>query len=355
MDDSTATRTRHLLPFWTATAVALGAGVLTAIQSRINGQLAAQAGDSTVAAAVSFGSGLVILLVVLLVWRPGRAGFGGVRRALVARDLRWWMLLGGLAGAWFVSTQTLSAAAVGVAVFTVAIVAGQTVGGLGFDVLGVGPGGRRPVTATRLVGALLALAAIGWAMSVQVAHAIDLWLVVLPFTAGLGVAWQQAVNGRVKAAAGSALTSTVVNFAVGTTALVVVLVVHAAFVGLPSAMPTEPWLYLGGALGCVFIAAQAMVVRTIGVLVLALAGVAGQLAAALVLDLVLPTSSGAVEFATVGGAVLAFVAVVVASAPARRGSQPPTRAQASARASESGTEHPLPAAGPAAVVDDAAR
>ncbi|WP_395245963.1 DMT family transporter [Agromyces sp. MMS24-K17] len=309
---------RRGIPVWAAVAVAVGAGMLTAVQSRINGQLAARTGDSTVAAAVSFGSGLLILLVVLLAWRPGRVGFAGVRQALRARELRWWMLLGGLAGAWFVTTQTLSAAAVGVAVFTVAIVAGQTVGGLAFDVLGVGPGGRRPVTGSRVVGALLALAAIGWAMSVQVAHEIDLWLVVLPFTAGLGVAWQQAVNGRVKSAAGSALTSTVVNFAVGTAALLVVLLVHAGIAGLPDSMPTEPWLYVGGALGCVFIAAQAAVVRTIGVLVLALAGVAGQLAAALVLDLVLPTSAAAVEFATVGGALLAFVAVVVATLPARR-------------------------------------
>ncbi|WP_394552834.1 DMT family transporter [Agromyces sp. MMS24-JH15] len=338
------------IPVWAAVAIAVGAGVLTAIQSRINGQLAARAGDSTVAAAVSFGSGLVILLVVLAVWRPGRVGFAEVRRALARGDLRWWMLLGGLAGAWFVTTQTLTAAVVGVAVFTVAIVAGQTLGGLAFDVLGVGPGGRRPVTATRVVGALLALAAIGWAMSVQVAHAIDLWLVVLPFSAGLVVAWQQAVNGRVKAAAGSALTSTVVNFAVGTAALVAVLVVHAAVVGLPASMPAEPWLYVGGALGCLFIAAQAFVVRTIGVLVLALAGVAGQLAAALVLDLVLPTGSGAVEFATVGGALLAFAAVAVASMPPR-GRRPRS---ARRRTEPAGTGHPSRPGEPAAV-DDAAR
>jgi transporter family-2 protein len=223
------------------------------------------------------------------------------------------MLFGGLAGAYFVTTQGLSAGVLGVAVFTVAIVAGQTVGGLVFDVIGLGPGGRRRVTLPRLIGALLALIAIGWAVSSQLAHDVPLLLMLLPFAAGVGAAWQQAINGRVRAAADSALTSTLLNFLVGTTALVIVMLVHAAGAGFPAALPTEPWLYLGGLLGCLFIAGQAIVVRVIGVLVLALAGVAGQLTAALALDLLVPTHGRVVDVATIGGTVLALVAVGVAS------------------------------------------
>ena len=213
--------------------------------------------------------------------------------ALRERRLAWWMVLGGLAGAWFVITQGLSAGVVGVALFTVAIVAGQTLGGIVFDLVGLGPGGRRPLTPTRVIGAVLALAAIGWAVSAQVAHDVPILLMVLPFVAGLGAAWQQAVNGRVRSAAESALTATVLNFAVGSTALVVVMLVHAASAGWPSAMPTEWWLYAGGAIGCIFIAGQAVLVRVVGVLVLALCGVAGQLTAALSLDLLLPTADAA--------------------------------------------------------------
>jgi transporter family-2 protein len=138
-------------------------------------------------------------------------------------------------------------------------------------------------------------------------------LMLLPFTAGLGAAWQQAVNGRVRSAAESALTATVGNFAVGTAALVVVMLVHAASVGWPESMPTEPWLYAGGAIGCVFIAGQAVLVRIVGVLVLALCGVAGQLAAALSLDLFAPAAGRPVDPATIGGTLLALVAVVIAS------------------------------------------
>ena len=139
-------------------AVVFGAGV--ALQSRVNGQLAAAIDDPYTAALISFGSGLVILLVALAFWRPGREGVGRVRDGLRAGRIAWWMVLGGLAGAWFVTTQGLSAGVLGVALFTVAIVAGQTIGGIVFDLIGLGPGGRRPLTIMRVLGALLALAAI---------------------------------------------------------------------------------------------------------------------------------------------------------------------------------------------------
>ncbi|MGW9631603.1 DMT family transporter [Agromyces sp. NPDC055520] len=301
------------LPMWVALALALLFGAGTALQSRINGQLAVALDDPFTAAAISFGSGLVILLVVLPLWKPGRIGLARVAEALRRRELVWWMVLGGLAGAWFVTTQGLSVGVIGVALFTIAIVAGQTVGGVVFDLIGLGPGGRRPPSLTRVIGALLALAAIGWAVSAQIAGDAPLLLMVLPFIAGLGSAWQQAVNGRVKGVASSALTATVINFVVGTTALVVVMFVHAASSGWPEAMPTELWLYTGGALGCIFIAGQAMLVRRLGVLVLALCGVAGQLVAALALDLLLPTAGRPIGIATIGGTALALVAVGVAS------------------------------------------
>lgn len=301
------------MPAWIAIAMAVVGGALTAVQSRVNGQLSAAIGDPYTAAAISFGSGLAILLVALVFWKPGRAGFGNVARELRAGRISWWMLFGGVAGAWFVATQGLSAGVIGVALFTVSIVAGQTVGGVVFDLVGLGPAGRRPLTAPRVFGALLALAAVIWTLSSEIGGAVPVLLVILPFTAGFGSAWQQAVNGRIRVAASSALTSTLVNFIVGTTVLVVVMIVHSSLVGWPTALPGEAWLYAGGLIGCLFIAVQAIVVRVIGVLVLALAGVAGQLTAALALDLLVPVGDQTVELATIGGAALALVAVVIAS------------------------------------------
>ena len=66
------------MPMWLAIVFALVCGALTALQSRINGQLAHAIDDPYTAAAISFGSGLAILLVVLAAWRPGRRGLGRV-------------------------------------------------------------------------------------------------------------------------------------------------------------------------------------------------------------------------------------------------------------------------------------
>lgn len=316
------------LPMWAAVALTVVSGALVAVQSRINGQLARRLDDFAVAALISFGSGLLILLVLVAAWPAGRGGLARLGAALRQGRLAWWMLLGGIAGAAFVATQGIAVGVLGVALFTVAIVAGQTLGGVVFDVVGIGPGGRRPLTLARAAGALLALAAIGWAVSAQVIAAVPLQLMLLPFAAGFAVSWQQAMNGRVRTASSSALAATLVNFAVGTAVLVMVTLVHAASVGWPAAVPGEPWLYAGGAVGCLFIAMQAALVRRVGVLVLALGIVAGQLAAALALDLLLPTSGRGVGVATIGGTVLALVAVGVSSVrrPARRSAPEPVSA-----------------------------
>ena len=142
----------------------------------------------------------------------------------------------------------------------------------------------------------------------------------LPLLAGVGIAWQQAVNGRVRAAADSALTATLVNFFVGTVTLLVAFAIDIAIRGLPSGhLPTQPWLYLGGPIGIVFIAIAAAVVRFTGVLLLGLATIAGQIVGAVLLDLVLPTAASHPGVNTLLGAALTMVAVLVAAlAPTAR-------------------------------------
>jgi transporter family-2 protein len=221
------------------------------------------------------------------------------------------MLLGGLGGALLVAAQGLTAAVLGVALFTVAVVAGQTVSGLILDRIGLAPGGRRPLTVSRVLGSTLALVAVGWAVSAQLGGDVPLWMLVLPLVAGVFVGWQSAVNGRVRAAARSAQSATLINFVVGSAALVAIAVLRNSVIGWPSAFPSEPWLYVGGAIGCIFIAMQAALVRVTGVLLLGLATVSGQLVAALVIDMLF--SAQGVAVSTIAGTTLALIAVVVAS------------------------------------------
>jgi transporter family-2 protein len=293
-------------------------GAFVALQSRINGELGHALGDGYLAAVISFGSGLVLLCVAMLVSRVGRRGLGRVVSAVRARRTPVWYVLGGGAGAFLVLSQGLTASALGVALFTVATVCGQTLSGLLLDRRGLGTMAPKPLTVPRVAGSMLALVAVVWAVSAQLQSDIPVWMIVMPFLAGLGIGWQQAVNGQVRGIAGSALTATFVNFVVGTTVLLVAFGVHTAVAGLPSALPAEPWLYVGGLIGVVFIAGAAVAVRITGVLLLGLATIAGQLVMSLVLDLAAPAVGHTVAWTTVAGTALTLVAVGIASVPTGR-------------------------------------
>ncbi|WP_238158499.1 DMT family transporter [Kribbella voronezhensis] len=305
-------------------SAAFGIGMLVAVQSRINGELGNRLGDGVPAALISFISGLLILLVACLLIRRIRTSLRNVWRTIRTSSgeqgqLRWWQCIGGVAGAFLVATQSITVSVIGVAVFTVAVVAGQAVSSLVVDRLGFGPAGPQPYTTLRVVGAVLALAAVVLAVSDRLNHPSGLLIAVLPALAGIGTAVQQAINGRVARTASAdaygALAAGFINFLAGTAALVIVLLIDLFFRGAPRSLPTEPWLYFGGACGVIFISSAAAVVRVVGVFVLGLGTIAGQLIASLLIDLFLPASDQAVTFPVVAGTLLALVAVVVAAIP----------------------------------------
>ncbi|MEV0002425.1 DMT family transporter [Micromonospora sp. NPDC050980] len=305
--------------------LATASGVLVALQSRINGELGVRLADGIAAAVVSFGSGLLILLVLVPATPGGRRGLAALRGALRGGALRPWQCLGGVCGALLVATQGLTIGALGVAVFTVAVVAGQSGSSLLVDRAGLGPTGRQPVTPNRLAGAVLTVLAVLLAVGDRLGDPGALALALLPLAAGVGIAWQQAVNGRVRAAAGSAVTATLVNFTVGTVALLATFAVEVAVRGRPAGgLPGEPWLYLGGPIGIVFIALAAALVRFTGVLLLGLATIAGQIVGAVLMDVVLPTEASHPGVWTLLGAALTLVAVLVAAFGGKAG--PPVNA-----------------------------
>ncbi|TXK19999.1 DMT family transporter [Homoserinibacter sp. GY 40078] len=284
-----------------------------ALQPRVNGELAVHLDDGIVAAFISFAVGTIACGLALVVWAPGRRGLGRIREALALRTLPVPYLFGGVAGAVLVTAQGLTAAVLGVALFTVALVGGQTIGSLVVDRRGVGTMGPKPFTVQRLLGAALAVVAVGWAVSDRIATEVAWWMLVLPLLAGAGAAWQQAVNGQLRERAGSVLSATFVSFVAGTAALIVAAGVEVAVAGPPDPLPGEAWLYTGGLLGIVFVAAAAALVPLIGVLMFGLATIAGQLSIAVLLDLIAPVGVATLDTATVGGAVLAIVAVAVAA------------------------------------------
>ncbi len=275
-------------------------GTLTALQARINGTLGAELGDGIVAAAVSFSSGLLILLVLSALIPEGRRGFARLVGGIRSRSIPPWMLLGGLAGALTVASQGLTVATIGVALFTVGFVAGQTFGGLVLDRVGYGPAG---------VVVCLSGDALG---------GVPPWMLIVPVVAGAGVAWQQGTNGRLRVRVESPLTATLVNFIGGTIVLLAAAMVHVIAVGAPRVVPTAPWLYIGGAVGVVYIFLSAVVVRRTGVLLLGLGSVVGLLSTSVLLDALWPAPAAPSTPVALLAAAVAIVGVVVAAVPWRR-------------------------------------
>lgn len=303
----------------------IGVGALVAVQSQINGQLATELGGGAkggVAAAVtSFGLGLLVLAVVVVTVPSQRAGVGRILSAVRHRRLPVWQLLGGVGGAALVASQGLAVGSIGVALFTVAMVAGQTSSGLLVDRAGLGPSGAQAVSTGRVLGATLTVGAVVLGVAGRLGggdplSSAVLALSLLPLLAGAGTSWQQAMNGRVSAVGGP-IPAAFNNFVVGVTALLLfLLVVLLVAPGDLRGPPGTWWLYTGGPVGVLFITLTARLVSVHGVLVLGLCTVAGLVVGSLLLDAFGPDPH--LGPLTVLGALLALTGVGIGAVSSAR-------------------------------------
>lgn len=293
----------------------LGGG-LVACQSQINSRLAHHLGSGlragALAATISFGSGLLVLSFAVAAFPQGRRGVRAFREALRTHRLRPIELVGGLLGAFFVASQSISVGTIGVALFIVAVTAGQSANSLAVDHIGLSPRGRQAVTPPRVVAAVFAVVAVILTAGERLAtdaSALVLGLAILAFGAGTLQPVQQALNGRV-AAVGGPLATTWNNFVVGTIALLVFLAVSFTVHGRLRGLPHAWWLYIGGLCGVAFISLATWTVRVHGVLILGLCTIAGQVITAELIDLL--GSDSHVGVLGVMGGVLTVVGVLIA-------------------------------------------
>jgi transporter family-2 protein len=299
--------------------VAFSAGVIVAIQGRINGEVGAITGNGVLGAVLNFTVGLLILLVIVFSRPTLRSALASIPSLVSGGQLAWWALTGGIGGAIYVTAQSTTVAVLGVALFTVATVAGQTGGGLVVDRFGLGPGGRVPVTVWRVAAALLAIVAVWVATGGRGdggSGAVSLPFLLLALAAGVAGAFQVGVNGRVSAATRQVLVATLVNFAVGLATLFVILgvqwLVDPEGVGTLAPVADEPWLLVAGGMGILFVAGAAWSVKALGVLLLGLVVLAGTLVGAVAVDIVLPTEGVAVNGFLLAGIALTFASVGLA-------------------------------------------
>ena len=311
------------LPLIVGLPMAVATGLFIPIQGRINGALGAALGDGIGAAVVSFSTGLVVMTVISLALPRGRAGLARILPAVRERQFPPYYVLAGCIGALFVFAQSFTVGLLGVALFTVAAVTGQTLSGLLVDRMGIGPAGKRPITGIRVLGSVLTVAAVAWAVSPRFSageSGLQLLVpVLLPLLAGFLMSFQQAMNGTATVHYGTPIAATLVNFIAGAALLWVAWLIKLAVAGAGNPLPAQWWYYLGGPLGCIFIGIGALLVRSLGVLVTGLGMIAGQLLGSLGLDLILPVPGTVIALPTVLGTILTLGAIVLATLPWPKG------------------------------------
>lgn len=289
-------------------------GLMIALQARANGELSHLIGNGVQAALVSFGSGLLIIAVVAIFSPSIKEGARNLRGAISRKELPKWTLFAGALGGSFVAVQTHIVPLIGVAIYSVASIAGQAASSLVVDRIGLTGGGTKKITPRRIAAALFTVFAVFVSVFDRLdGRSLSIFAVFLGCVAGGVVGVQRALNGQINEHSHQSFTTSFLNFIMGTTFLFIFLLILVAvgpteFVPLPSG---PWWIYTGGVLGVIYIAFTSTIVQHLGVLTFTLFSVGGQLVGSLLIDFYSPTEGVQISAYLVTGIVMTYFGVVV--------------------------------------------
>ena len=288
-------------------------GAMIAIQARANGELSHRLNNGLQAALISFGSGLIILFAITLFNAKIKEGIKNLRQSVASKEIARWKLFAGALGGSFVAIQSQIVPLIGVAIFSVASIAGQTAMSLIVDRIGLTGGGKKLISPRRVLAAFLTVIAVLVSVLDRIdAKNLSMFAVIVGVIGGAIVGVQRALNGQINEHSQQSFTTSLVNFTTGTAFLLVLIIVGLIMDGNElSALPSGPWwIYTGGIIGVIYIAFTSTIVQHLGVLTFTLFSVGGQLIASLVIDLISPTDGVSVSAYLVTGIVMTYAGVV---------------------------------------------
>jgi transporter family-2 protein len=286
---------------------------MIALQARANGELSHRLDNGLQAALVSFGSGLFIIFVITLFNSKIKEGIKNLRQAVANKEIARWKLFAGALGGSFVAIQTQIVPLIGVAIYSVASIAGQTAMSLIVDRIGLTGGGKKLISPRRVLAAVLTVLAVLVSVWDRIdANNLSMFAVTAGGIAGAIVGIQRALNGQINEHSHQSFTTSLLNFVTGTSFLVI-LITAGVLLGKNelSPLPNGPWwIYTGGVIGVIYIAFTSTIVQHLGVLTFTLFSVGGQLVGSLIIDLVSPTDGVSVSAYLVTGIVMTYAGVV---------------------------------------------
>ena len=270
-------------------------------------------GDSLEAAIVSFTTGLLFVSVIALFRKDVRSGFRQIFSAVNLKLLPSWRLGAGALGASFVAMQTYTVPIAGVALFTVASLAGQTGISLWVDHVGLAGGSRVIITKRRVIAAIITILAV--VVSTWDRFTISnfsLLTVVLAVFSGTWVGVQRALNAQINSYSKASFATSLLNFITGTTFLLFLLLLRTLFTDHSVMNFTSGpwWMFLGGSIGVIYIALSAHIVQYVGVLEFTLFSVGGMLIGSLLIDIIVPTKGTIISGFLIAGILLTYLGVI---------------------------------------------
>jgi transporter family-2 protein len=300
-------------------------GLMIALQARANGELSHRLNNGLEAALVSFGSGLIIIAVIAAFNPAIKEGIRNLRAAVANKEIAQWKLLAGALGGSFVAIQTHIVPLIGVAIYSVASIAGQTAMSLIVDRIGLTGGGKKLISKRRVAAAVLTVLAVFVSVFDRIdAKNLSLFAVVLGCIAGAVVGVQRALNGQINEHSHQSFTTSLLNFITGTS-LLVILILGGVLIGKIELVPLPAgpwWIYTGGVIGVIYIAFTSTIVQHLGVLTFTLFSVGGQLVGSLVIDLISPTNGVNVSAYLVTGIVMTYLGVIAGGVSSSRVQKP---------------------------------
>jgi transporter family-2 protein len=289
-------------------------GLLIAMQARANGELSHRMGNPIEAALVSFGSGLLIISLISIFTPAIRNGMKNLKGAVSRKEIPVWTLFAGMLGGSFVAVQTQIVPIIGVAIYSVASIAGQTAASLIVDRIGLTGGGKKQITVRRVAAAGVTVLAVLVSVLDRIeAENLSLFAVIFGCFAGAIVGVQRALNGQINESTHQSFATSWLNFIMGTTFLFILLSIGVAINRAEIvALPSGPWwMYMGGTIGVIYIAFTSTIVQHLGVLTFTLISVGGQLVGSLLIDLYSPTQGVQISTYLVTGIVMTYLGVIV--------------------------------------------
>lgn len=148
-------KNKYSTPLWVLATIL--AGMLSPMQSAVNGQLGHWLQDGNACAVISFASGLVVMFFIIMARKEIRQQFAAIPSLIKNRKVPLWNWFAGLCGAMVVFSEGASASALGVATFQTALISALLLSGLLCDRFGIGVDEKKYFTPYRIIGALFAV------------------------------------------------------------------------------------------------------------------------------------------------------------------------------------------------------